>query len=75
MNKYMLLAVEAAKDGMARGLGGPFGAVIVKNGEVVSIACNEVLASSRKFYAIILPIVTRRVGVLLEHGGNRDGAA
>ncbi|MGL6196271.1 MAG: nucleoside deaminase [Thermoguttaceae bacterium] len=46
MNKFMQLAIEAAKEGMNRGIGGPFGAVIVKNGEVVSVACNEVLATN-----------------------------
>ncbi len=35
-------AVEAEKT-MAAGIGGPFGAVVVKNGEVISVASNTVL--------------------------------
>ncbi|MGL6197119.1 MAG: nucleoside deaminase [Thermoguttaceae bacterium] len=46
MNKYMELAVKAARKGMANGDGGPFGAVVVKEGEVVSIACNKVLSTN-----------------------------
>ena len=46
MNPYMRLAVEAAKDGMQRNLGGPFGAVIVRNGEVIAVAHNEVLGTN-----------------------------
>ena len=36
--EYMRMAIEFAKDNVANG-GGPFGAVIVRNGEVV--ACSE----------------------------------
>ena len=39
----MRIAVEAARKGMEAGMGGPFGAVIVRNGEVVAVAHNEVL--------------------------------
>ncbi len=46
MNEYMQLALEEAKQGMRCGKGGPFGAVIVKDGDVLSMACNEVLASN-----------------------------
>jgi len=34
----MQLAVEAARQGMKSNMGGPFGAVIVRNGEVIAIA-------------------------------------
>ena len=44
MNKYMELALKEARKGMLEGKGGPFGAVIVKNGVVISVACNEVLS-------------------------------
>lgn len=45
MNKYIRLAVEEARKGVAQEKGGPFGAVVVKNGEVIGSAANEVLAS------------------------------
>ncbi len=46
MNPYMQLAVEAAKEGMKQNLGGPFGAVVVRNGEVIAVAHNEVLGTN-----------------------------
>ncbi len=46
MNKYIELALKEARSGMLDGKGGPFGAVVVKNGEVISSACNEVLSSN-----------------------------
>ena len=39
----MLLAIESALEGIERGDGGPFGACIVKDGEVVAVAHNTVL--------------------------------
>ncbi len=42
----MQLAVEAAKEGMRQNMGGPFGAVVVRNGEVIAVACNEVLGTN-----------------------------
>lgn len=45
INQYIELAVEEARKGMNTGKGGPFGAVIVKDGQVLSIASNEVLSS------------------------------
>ena len=42
----MQLAVEAAKNGMDSGMGGPFGAVIVRNGEVIAVAHNEVIGTN-----------------------------
>ena len=41
----MQLAIEAAEQGMDSGMGGPFGAVIVRNGEVIAVAHNEVLGT------------------------------
>ena len=35
MNKYMRMAINEARKGIRAGHGGPFGAVIVKDGEVV----------------------------------------
>ena len=46
MNKYMSLAVQEAFDGMRKGDGGPFGAVIVQNGKVIASAHNEVIKTN-----------------------------
>ncbi|MDR3196364.1 MAG: nucleoside deaminase [Planctomycetaceae bacterium] len=46
MNKYMQLAYDAAQEGMNKNFGGPFGAVIVRRGEVVAVAHNEVLGTN-----------------------------
>ena len=43
MNTYMKIAIEEAKDGIHAGHGGPFGCVIVKDGEVVGQGHNEVI--------------------------------
>ena len=42
--KFMQLAIDQARQGMTSGKGGPFGCVIVKNGEVIGAGCNEVIA-------------------------------
>ncbi|MDR3181436.1 MAG: nucleoside deaminase [Planctomycetaceae bacterium] len=46
MNKYMQLALDKAVEGMNSNQGGPFGAVIVRNGEVIAVAHNEVLGTN-----------------------------
>ncbi len=43
MNPYMKTAVEEAQQGIRAGDGGPFGCVIVKNGEIVGRGHNEVV--------------------------------
>lgn len=43
---FMDLAVEVAKEGITKGCGGPFGCVIVKEGQVVARAHNTVVASN-----------------------------
>ncbi len=43
MNEFMAIALEEARWGIENDDGGPFGAVIVRNGEVVTRAHNEVL--------------------------------
>ncbi len=46
MNDYMRLAISAARDGVRENQGGPFGAVVVRNGEVIAVASNEVLGTN-----------------------------
>ena len=46
MNPFMKTAVEAARKGMETGAGGPFGAVVVRDGEVIAVAHNEVLSTN-----------------------------
>lgn len=43
MNEFLALALEEARAGIENDDGGPFGAVVVRDGEVVSKAHNEVL--------------------------------
>ncbi|MDR2643447.1 MAG: nucleoside deaminase [Planctomycetaceae bacterium] len=45
MNKFMQIAIEAAIDGMRKNMGGPFGAVVVRDGEVIAVAHNEVIGT------------------------------
>jgi len=40
MNKFMRMAIIEVRNGIHAGHGGPFGAVIVKNGEVIAKAHN-----------------------------------
>lgn len=46
MNKYMELAIKEATDGITKGHGGPFGAVIVKDGEVIASGHNHVVVNN-----------------------------
>ena len=46
MNKFMQIAIDEARDGIKNGHGGPFGSVIVKDGEVVASGHNHVLANN-----------------------------
>ena len=43
MDQYMKLAIDEAREGITQGHGGPFGAVIVKDGKVVGQGHNCVL--------------------------------
>ena len=43
MSKYMRMAINEAKKGILAGHGGPFGCVIVKDGEVVGKGHNQVI--------------------------------
>jgi tRNA(Arg) A34 adenosine deaminase TadA len=44
--KYLQQAIELAKQGVKDGMGGPFGCIIVKDGEVVGRGCNQVTSSN-----------------------------
>lgn len=45
MNDFMQMALSEALEGMLQGDGGPFGAVIIRKGEILAKAHNEVLLS------------------------------
>ena len=46
MNKYMNLAIAEARKGIIKHHGGPFGSVIVKDGEIIASAHNCVLINN-----------------------------
>ena len=46
MNKYMRMAINEARKGIRAGHGGPFGAVIVKDGVVVGKGHNQVVKNN-----------------------------
>ena len=46
MNKYMRMAIKEAEKGIFSGHGGPFGAVIVKDGKVVGKGHNSVIKNN-----------------------------
>ncbi len=46
MNEFMNRAIELSREGMRRGDGGPFGAVIVQNGQIIAEGNNEVLTTN-----------------------------
>lgn len=46
MNKYMKMAIEEAEKGITSHHGGPFGSVIVKDGEVIASNHNRVLKNN-----------------------------
>ncbi|MCK9491070.1 MAG: nucleoside deaminase [Sulfurimonas sp.] len=46
MNRFMKIAYDEAVNGMMKNEGGPFGAVIVKDDKVISVAHNSVLTSN-----------------------------
>ncbi|WP_266368377.1 nucleoside deaminase [Tellurirhabdus rosea] len=43
---YIREAIRLAREGMEAGQGGPFGAVIVKDGQIIGQGCNQVLATN-----------------------------
>ena len=46
MNEYMKIAKELADDNLNTNVGGPFGACIVKNGEIIGKGSNHVLKNN-----------------------------
>jgi len=46
MNQFMRMAIEESRKNLSSGEGGPFGVVIVRNGEVIARAHNEVLKTN-----------------------------
>lgn len=43
---FMRKAIAMADQGMQTGKGGPFGAIVVKNGEIVATGCNQVTSTN-----------------------------
>jgi guanine deaminase len=43
--QHLQRAIALAKQGMTQGLGGPFGAIVVRGSEVLAEACNQVTSS------------------------------
>lgn len=44
--KFMRMAIRLSEQNVSKGLGGPFGAVIVKDGKVIAKSANKVAASN-----------------------------
>lgn len=44
--RFMRRAIELAQSGVDDGLGGPFGCVVVKDGEIVGEGCNQVTSTN-----------------------------
>src|SRR5690348_4901560 len=44
--KFLERAIELSRQGMQSGKGGPFGCVIVKDGEIVGEGCNQVTTTN-----------------------------
>jgi guanine deaminase len=44
--EFLREAIRLARDGMTTGQGGPFGSVVVKDGEIVGRGCNQVTSTN-----------------------------
>ena len=44
--KFMMMAIALSESNVVKGLGGPFGAVITKNGELIAQSANTVVPSN-----------------------------
>jgi guanine deaminase len=51
IKKFMMLAINEARKNLKEASGGPFGACIVKNGKVVAVSRNTVLAQDASCHA------------------------
>ncbi|NLF28692.1 MAG: nucleoside deaminase [Clostridiales bacterium] len=67
MNEYMRVAFDEARTGMRLGKGGPFGAVIVKDGEILGAASNEVLSTNDPTAHAEILAIRRACGKLQSH--------
>lgn len=45
-NEFLAAAIDLARQGMRSNLGGPFGAVVVKDGQIVGRGCNQVTSTN-----------------------------
>ncbi len=45
-NGLLSAAIELAREGMRKNLGGPFGAVVVKDGQIIGRGCNQVTSTN-----------------------------
>lgn len=45
-NEFLSAAIDLAREGMRANLGGPFGAVVVKDGQIVGRGCNRVTSTN-----------------------------
>jgi len=59
MNIYMKKAIEEAKKGMKRGHGGPFGAVLVKDGKILAFDHNRVLKKNDSTYHAEINVIRK----------------
>ncbi len=63
---YLRRALQLAAEGMRRGEGGPFGALIVRDGEIIGEAWNQVVANNDpSAHAEVMAI--RRAAAHIEH--------
>lgn len=46
ISEIMQLGIDEARKTMRENIGGPFGAVVVKNGEIISVSSNHVIAKN-----------------------------
>jgi tRNA(Arg) A34 adenosine deaminase TadA len=44
--RFLARAIELSREGVSSGTGGPFGAVVVKDGEIIGEGCNEVTTAN-----------------------------
>lgn len=62
--KFMQRAIEMAQTGMDRDKGGPFGAVVVKDGEIIAESCNKVTSNNDPTAHAEIEVIRKACGVL-----------